>query len=106
MQALFARKLSLFDVEKKKGLEYQQDPLPLPLELLDLNFGKLSCLRFLCFLQVLWISCVDAARNRISGSPPPPPPPPPVSYQLVVVWRPLVLLQIERASFDHSYCSY
>ena len=92
VQALLARKLSLFVDVEKKGLEYQQDPVPLlPLEPLDLNFGKLCCLRFLCFLQVLWISRVNAARNLISGYPPP------VSYQLVVVWRPLVLMQVERA---------
>ena len=76
----------------------------LPLELLVLNFGKLCCLRFLWFVQVLRTSRVDAARNRISWSPPPPPPP--VSYQLVLVWRPLVLVQIYRASFDHSDYSY
>ena len=49
------------DVEKK-GLEYQQDSPPLlellPLELLVLNFGKLCCLRFLWFVQVLGIARV------------------------------------------------
>ena len=59
VQALLARKLSLFVDVEKKGLEYQQDPLPLlPLEPLDLNFGKLCCLRFLCFVQVLRIARV------------------------------------------------
>ena len=61
MQALFARKLSIFDVEKE-GVEHQQDLLPLlkllPLEPMDLNFGKLCCSRFLCFLQVLRIARV------------------------------------------------
>ena len=62
MQDLFARKLSLFVDVEKKGVEHQQDPLPLlellPLELLVLNFGKLCCLRFLCFVQVLGIARV------------------------------------------------
>ena len=60
--SLVARKLSLFVDVEKKGLEHQQDPLPLlellPLELLVLNFGKLCCLRFLCFVQVLQIARV------------------------------------------------
>ena len=59
MQALLARKLALLVDVEKEGLEYQQDLLPLlPLEPLDLNFGKLCCSRFLCFLQVLRIARV------------------------------------------------
>ena len=59
VQSLLALKLSLFVDVEKEGLEYRQDLIPLlPLEPLDLNFGKLCCSRFLCFLQVLRIARV------------------------------------------------